>query len=64
MLAGRRFRVEFTDEQNEFAEQIGSVCRAVWNTGLQQRREYRRRGCIGARRGGGLPRFGFPRAPR
>jgi putative transposase len=44
MLAGRRFRVEFTDEQAAFAEQIGSVCRAVWNTGLEQRREYRRRG--------------------
>jgi putative transposase len=44
MLAGRRFRVEFTDEQEAFAEQIGAVCRAVWNTGLGQRREYRRRG--------------------
>ena len=44
MLAGRRFRVEFTDEQATLAEQIGAVCRAVWNTGLEQRREYRRRG--------------------
>jgi putative transposase len=44
MLAGRRFRVEFTDEQEVFAERIGAVCRAVWNTGLGQRREYRRRG--------------------
>jgi putative transposase len=44
MLAGRRFRVEFTDEQEVFAGQIGAVCRAVWNTGLEQRREYRRRG--------------------
>jgi putative transposase len=44
MLTGRRFRVEFTDEQSEFAEQIGAVCRSVWNTGLEQRREYRRRG--------------------
>src|ERR1700736_1695290 len=44
MLTGRRFRVEFTDEQAEYAEQIGAVCRAVWNTGLEQRREYRRRG--------------------
>ena len=47
MLTGRRFRVEFTDEQTEYAEQIGavcrSVCRSVWNTGLEQRREYRRR---------------------
>src|SRR6267154_2718966 len=44
MLAGRRFRVEFTDEQAEYGEQIGALCRAVWNTGLKQRREYRRRG--------------------
>ncbi|WP_165693105.1 helix-turn-helix domain-containing protein, partial [Mycobacteroides abscessus] len=44
MLTGRRFRVEFTGEQAEFAEQIGAACRAVWNTGLEQRREYRRRG--------------------
>ncbi|WP_242460725.1 helix-turn-helix domain-containing protein [Mycobacterium paragordonae] len=44
MLAGRRFRIEFTDEQAEYAERIGAVCRAVFNTGLEQRREYRRRG--------------------
>jgi len=43
-LTGRRFRVEFTTEQALFAEQIGAACRAVWNTGLEQRREYRRRG--------------------
>jgi putative transposase len=44
MLAGRRFRVEFTEEQEAFAAQVGATCRAVWNTGLEQRREYRRRG--------------------
>ena len=44
MLAGRRFRVEFTVGQADYAEKIGAVCRAVWNTGLEQRREYRRRG--------------------
>ncbi|MEB3071970.1 RNA-guided endonuclease InsQ/TnpB family protein [[Mycobacterium] vasticus] len=44
MLTGRRFRVEFTGEQTAFAERIGAACRAVWNTGLEQRREYRRRG--------------------
>ncbi len=44
MLTGRRFRVEFTAEQAAFAERIAGVCRAVWNTGLEQRREYRRRG--------------------
>ena len=43
MLTGRRFRVEFTAEQAEFAEQIARTCRAVWNIGLEQRREYRRR---------------------
>jgi len=37
--------VEFTPEQAEFAELIGDTCRAVWNTALEQRREYRRRGC-------------------
>ncbi len=44
MLTGRRFRVEFTEEQARYAEQVGAACRAVWNTGLEQRREYRRRG--------------------
>ncbi|WP_454791058.1 RNA-guided endonuclease InsQ/TnpB family protein [Mycolicibacterium lutetiense] len=44
MLTGRRFRVEFTETQAQYAEQIGAVCRAVWNTGLEQRRAYRRRG--------------------
>jgi len=44
VLAGRRFRVEFTSEQQVFAEQIGAACRVVWNVGLEQRREYRRRG--------------------
>ncbi len=33
-----------TPEQEKYAEQVGDVCRAVWNTGLEQRREYRRRG--------------------
>jgi putative transposase len=44
MLTARRFRVEFTEQQTEFAERIAGACRAVWNTGLEQRREYRRRG--------------------
>lgn len=45
MLAGRRFRVELTEEdQARLAQQIADACRAVWNTGLEQRREYRRRG--------------------
>ncbi|MFD6392208.1 RNA-guided endonuclease InsQ/TnpB family protein [Nocardia sp. NPDC060259] len=44
MLTGRKYRVEFTHGQAEFAETIGAICRSVWNTGLEQRREYRRRG--------------------
>jgi putative transposase len=44
MLAGRRFRVELTDAQALLAQQTADACRAVWNTGLEQRREYRRRG--------------------
>ena len=43
MLAGRRFRLALTPDQVEFAEAIGDACRAVWNTGLEQRREYGRR---------------------
>jgi putative transposase len=44
VLTGRRFRVELTGEQTAFAQRIGGACRAVWNTGLEQRREYRRCG--------------------
>ncbi|MEU5845819.1 helix-turn-helix domain-containing protein [Saccharopolyspora shandongensis] len=34
----------FTPEQADFAETIGRICRSVWNTALEQRREYRRKG--------------------
>jgi hypothetical protein len=44
MKAGRRFRAELTEAQARLAQQTADVCRAVWNTGLEQRREYRRRG--------------------
>ncbi|MFI7147672.1 RNA-guided endonuclease InsQ/TnpB family protein [Nonomuraea sp. NPDC050022] len=44
MLAGRKYRLEFDSGQAAFAERLGGICRAVWNTGLQQRRDYRRRG--------------------
>jgi putative transposase len=44
MLAGRRFRVELTDAQALLAQQTADACRAVYNVGLEQRREYRRRG--------------------
>src|SRR5690606_8157035 len=43
MLTGRRYPLAFTPEQEEFAENIGNACRFVWNIGLEQRREYRRR---------------------
>ncbi|WP_063039605.1 RNA-guided endonuclease InsQ/TnpB family protein [Nocardia pseudovaccinii] len=43
MLTGRRYRVAFTAEQAALAEETGAACRAVWNTALEQRREYRRR---------------------
>lgn len=44
MLTGRRFQVQLTDGQAEYAERIASACRAVWNIGLEQRRAYRQRG--------------------
>ena len=40
---GRRFRVEFTPDQLAYAHEVAGVCRAVWNTGLDQRRQYRQR---------------------
>nr|WP_214323639.1 RNA-guided endonuclease TnpB family protein [Nonomuraea sediminis] len=46
MLTGRRYRLEFTSGQELFAEKIGAICRSVWNTGLEQRRHYRRRGAF------------------
>ncbi len=46
MLTGRRFLLSLTPEQVAYAEKIGAACRAVWNTGLEQRREYRRRGAV------------------
>jgi putative transposase len=44
MKAGRRFRAELAEGQMRLAQQTADACRAVWNTGLEQRREYRRRG--------------------
>jgi putative transposase len=41
---GRRVRAELTDGQAQLAQQTADACRAVYNTGLEQRREYRRRG--------------------
>jgi putative transposase len=44
MKAGRRLRAELTEAQARLAQQTADACRAVYNTGLEQRREYRRRG--------------------
>lgn len=44
MLTGRRYRLALTPEQAELCELFGGICRSVWNTALEQRREYRRRG--------------------
>ncbi|MEU2026417.1 transposase [Streptomyces sp. NPDC016469] len=44
MFAGRKYRAELTAEQIAAAEGYGGVCRAVWNTALEQRQAYRRRG--------------------
>ena len=43
MLVGRRFRVRFKPDQLAYADEVAGVCRAVWNTGLDQRRQYRQR---------------------
>jgi putative transposase len=43
MLAGRKYRLTCTAEQAEYAETIGSICRSVWNTALEQRQMYLRR---------------------
>jgi putative transposase len=44
VLSGRRYRLELTAEQAALCQEIGDVCRSVWNTALEQRRGYRKRG--------------------
>ena len=44
MLTGRRYLLNLTPEQADYAEMVGGICRAVWNTALEQRRAYRQRG--------------------
>jgi putative transposase len=44
MLAGRKYRLKLTPEQAAMCEEFGNICRSVWNTPLEQRREYRQRG--------------------
>ncbi|MFF0412989.1 helix-turn-helix domain-containing protein [Kitasatospora sp. NPDC004745] len=44
LLSGRKYRLELDTNQAELCEIFGGLCRSVWNTALEQRREYRRRG--------------------
>ena len=44
MLSGWRFRAELTGDQLLLAQTTADACRVVYNTGLQQRRAYRKRG--------------------
>ncbi|MFD4975292.1 helix-turn-helix domain-containing protein, partial [Streptomyces sp. NPDC058424] len=44
MLSGRRYLLDLSPEQEEMCEEFGAICRSVWNTALEQRREYGRRG--------------------
>ncbi|MGW2721168.1 RNA-guided endonuclease InsQ/TnpB family protein [Streptomyces sp. NPDC001492] len=44
VLSGRRYRLSLTEDQGALCEEFGNICRAVWNTGLDQRRQYRHRG--------------------
>ncbi|MFV2194588.1 helix-turn-helix domain-containing protein [Nocardiopsis sp. LOL_012] len=39
MLTGFRYRLSLTDEQAEQCQAYGHLCRAVWNTALDQRRQ-------------------------
>ena len=44
MLTGRKYRLALTPEQEAQCEEFGNICRAVWNTALEQRLMYARRG--------------------
>ncbi|MGG2458899.1 RNA-guided endonuclease InsQ/TnpB family protein [Streptomyces sp. RGM 3693] len=44
MLTGRMYRLELTAAQAAQCQEFADICRAVWNTGLEQRRQYRQRG--------------------
>jgi putative transposase len=40
MLSGRRYRLELTSAQAQSCAEFGAICRSVWNTALDQRRQY------------------------
>ena len=44
MLTGRRYLLEFTAEQEAYAQLVADACRMAWNVGLEQRQIYRRKG--------------------
>jgi putative transposase len=44
MLTGRRYLLQPTLEQEEVLERWAGICRSVWNTGLEQRQIWSRRG--------------------
>ncbi|MEV7004756.1 helix-turn-helix domain-containing protein [Streptomyces sp. NPDC093982] len=44
VLSGRRYRLKLTAVQVALCGEFGNICRVVWDTGLEQRRLYRRRG--------------------
>ncbi|WP_393916271.1 helix-turn-helix domain-containing protein [Halostreptopolyspora alba] len=37
-MTGRKYRLEPTAEQAALLQELGDICRAVWNTALDQRR--------------------------
>ena len=43
MLTGFRYRLALTEQQAEQCVEFGAICRAVWNTALDQRRQARDR---------------------
>lgn len=55
VLTGFRYRLSLTDEQVERCVEYGAICRAVWNTALDQRRQAVRRW----RRGYSAPYCGY-----
>jgi len=46
MLVGRVFRLRVDPAQDAALRRWAGICRSVWNTGLEQRCEYRRRGAF------------------
>ncbi|MGQ4270751.1 RNA-guided endonuclease InsQ/TnpB family protein [Nocardiopsis changdeensis] len=55
MLTAYRYRLSLTDEQAQRCVEYGAICRAVWNTALDQRRQVLRRW----RRGQDVPFCGY-----